>query len=91
MKNEEIIKSSLDPVSIFVPKDKNVKVIPSKTYNPLLEHSPKIIRGEDTKQIFGKGKVSIGHVPDIRMVGMNPSSYTPRVGGCMCEFPTRYM
>jgi hypothetical protein len=94
MKNEEIIKSSLDPVSIFVQKDKNVKVIPSKTYNPLSEHSPKIIRGEDTKQIFGKGKVSIGRVPDIRMVGMSPNTYTPRnLGGCCCggSIPRRYL
>jgi hypothetical protein len=82
LKNEQIIKSSLDPVSIFVPKDKNVKVIPAKTYSPLAEHSAKIIRGEDASQIFGKGKVSVGSVPDRRMVGMNPSSYTPRyVGG----------
>jgi hypothetical protein len=55
MKNETIIKSSLDPVSIFVPKDDKVKVIPGRTYNPLAEHSAKIIRGEDAAEIFGSG------------------------------------
>jgi hypothetical protein len=53
MQNEQIIKSSLDPVSFFVPKNKNVKVIPARTYNPLSEHSAKIIRGADAAQIFG--------------------------------------
>jgi hypothetical protein len=53
LKNEQIIKSSLDPVSVFVPKDKKVKVIEAKSYNPLAQHSAKIIRGEDAKQIFG--------------------------------------
>ena len=53
MKNETIIKSSLDPVSIFVPKDKNVKVIEAQSYNPLRQHSSKIIRGEDASQIYG--------------------------------------
>ena len=55
MKNETILKSSLDPVSIFVPKSKNVKLIEARTYNPLKEHSAKIIRGEDAAQIFGAG------------------------------------
>jgi hypothetical protein len=55
MKNEQIIKSSLDPVSVFVPKDKRVKVIPARTYNPLAEHSAKIIRGEDAAEVFGAG------------------------------------
>ena len=55
MKNETILKSSLDPVSIFVPKSKNVKVIEARTYNPLKEHSAKIIRGEDAAEIFGAG------------------------------------
>ncbi len=55
MKNETIIKSSLDPVSIFVPKDKRVKVIEARTYNPLAEHSAKIIRGEDAAEVFGAG------------------------------------
>jgi hypothetical protein len=55
MKNEQIVKSSLDPVSIFVPKNKNVKVIPARTYNPISEHSAKIIRGADTAEIFGAG------------------------------------
>jgi len=53
MKNETIIKSSGDPVSIFVPKDKNVKVIKSKTYNPLLEHSAKIIKGAENEKLYG--------------------------------------
>ena len=55
MKNETILKSSLDPVSIFVPKNDKVKVIPARTYNPLAEHSAKIIRGEDAAEIFGSG------------------------------------
>jgi hypothetical protein len=56
MKNETILKSSLDPVSIFVPKDKRVKVIEARTYNPLAEHSAKIIRGEDAADVFGGGR-----------------------------------
>jgi hypothetical protein len=94
LKNEQIIKSSLDPVSVFVPKDKKVKVIKAKSFNPLAQHSAKIIRGEDAKQIFGKGKVSVGYVPDLRMVGMNPNTYTPQnIGGCCCGgyMPRRYL
>lgn len=94
LKNEQIIKSSLDPVSVFAPTNKRVKVIEAKSYNPLAQHSAKIIRGEDAKQIYGKGKVSIGRVPDLRMVGMNPNTYTPQnIGGCCCggSMPTRYM
>ena len=53
MRNETIVKSSLDPVSFFVPKTKNVKIIEARTYNPLKEHSAKIIRGDDAAQIFG--------------------------------------
>ena len=55
MRNETILKSSLDPVSFFVPKNKNVKVIPARTYNPLSEHSAKIIRGADAAEIYGAG------------------------------------
>lgn len=55
MKNETIVKSSLDPVSFFVPKNKNVKVIEARTFNPLSEHSAKIIRGADAAQMFGSG------------------------------------
>ena len=55
MKNETIVKSSLDPVSVFVPTNDRVKVIPGRTYNPLAEHSAKIIRGEDAAEIFGAG------------------------------------
>ena len=55
MKNETIVKSSLDPVSVFVPKSKRVKVIEARTYNPLAEHSAKIIRGDDAAEIFGAG------------------------------------
>lgn len=84
MKNETIIKSSRDPVSIFVPTDKRVKVIKAKSYNPLRQHSTKIIRGEDATALYGEG-----------MVGTKPSSYTPR-GGCHCEMmgsgvPTRFL
>ncbi len=53
MKNETIIKSSLDPVSLFVPKNKNVKVIEAKSFNPLAQHSAKIIRGTDNEKLFG--------------------------------------
>ena len=55
MRNETIVKSSLDPVSFFVPKNKNVKVIEARTYNPLKEHSAKMIRGNDAAEIFGAG------------------------------------
>lgn len=55
MKNETIVKSSLDPVSVFVPKSKNVHVIEAKTFNPLSEHSAKIIRGDDAARMFGSG------------------------------------
>jgi hypothetical protein len=58
MKNETVVKSSFDPVSVFVPRDKRVKVIPARTYNPLAEHSAKIIRGEDASEIFGGGRYS---------------------------------
>ena len=53
LKNEQIIKSSLDPVSVFVPTNKRVKVIKAKSFNPLAQHSAKIIRGKDAAQIFG--------------------------------------
>ena len=56
MKNETIIKSSFDPVSVFVPKSKRVKVIEARTYNPLAEHSAKILRGDDAAEIFGAGR-----------------------------------
>jgi hypothetical protein len=55
MRNETIVKSSLDPVSFFVPKTDNVKVIEARTYNPLKEHSAKIIRGADAAEIYGAG------------------------------------
>lgn len=84
LKNETVIKSSFDPVSIFVPEDKRVKVIKAKSMNPIAQHSANIIRGDDATALYGKG-----------MVGTNPSSYTPR-GGCMCEMmgsgiPTRFL
>ena len=53
LKNETIVKSSFDPVSVFVPESKRVKVIEAKTYNPLAEHSAKIIRGEDAAALYG--------------------------------------
>jgi hypothetical protein len=55
LKNETIIKSSLDPVSVFVPESKRVKVIEARTYNPLAEHSAKIIRGADAAALYGGG------------------------------------
>jgi hypothetical protein len=94
MKNETIIKSSRDPVSIFVPTDERVKVIPAQSYNPLRQHSAKIIRGDDATALYGEGMsdrvpVSIGRVPDRRMVGTKPSSYTPRmIAG---NIPTRFL
>jgi hypothetical protein len=54
-KNETVIKSSGDIVSALVPKDKNVKVIKAKSFNPLAQHSAKIIRGTDNEKMFGTG------------------------------------
>ena len=54
-KNEVVIKSSGDLVSALVPKGKNVKVIKAKSYNPLAQHSAKIIRGADNEKMFGSG------------------------------------
>ena len=90
-RGETVIKSSGDVVSVLVPKSKQVKIIPATSYNPLTEHSSDILEGNKT--MYGKGKVSIGRVPDIRMVGTNPNTYTPRIGGCCCggEMPRRYM
>lgn len=89
MKNETIIKSSRDPVSIFVPTDKQVKVIKAKSMNPLRQHSAKIIRGDDASAMYGEGRVSTNPVPDRRMVGTTSSSYTPRMLGG--EIPTRFL
>ena len=91
-RGETVIKSSGDVVSALVPKGKQVKIIRAKTYNPLAEHSADILEGNQT--LYGEGMpdrvpVSIGRVPDRRMVGTKPSSYTPRmVGG---EIPTRFL
>jgi hypothetical protein len=52
-KNETVIKSSGDLVSVLVPKGKNVKVSKAKGYNPLRQHSAKIIRGADNEKMFG--------------------------------------
>jgi hypothetical protein len=54
-KNEVVIKSSGDIVSALVPKGKNVKVIKAASFNPLAQHSAKIIRGADNKKMFGTG------------------------------------
>lgn len=81
-KGETVIKSSGDVVSALVPKGKRVKVIRAKSYNPLTEHSSSILEGDE--RVYGNGLVSIGQVPDRRMVGRDPSTYTPRgLGGCM--------
>ena len=54
LKNEEIIKSSFDPVSVLVPTSKGkVNVIKAKSYNPLAQHSAKIIRGKDATKLYG--------------------------------------
>lgn len=94
-RGETVIKSSGDIVSALVPTGKQVKIIPATSYNPLTEHSSDILEGNKT--MYGKGKVSIGRVPDRRMVGVTSSSYTPRnLGGCCCGgsldyLPKRYM
>ena len=58
-KNEEVIKSSGDVVSVLVPKKSKgkVKVIEAKSYNPLAQHSAKIIRGDDKSKMFGSGLI----------------------------------
>ena len=53
-KGETVIKSSGDVVSALVPKGKQVKIIPAKTYNPLAEHSSDILKGNDT--LYGNGR-----------------------------------
>ena len=55
-KNETIIKSSFDPVSVFAQTGKQkgkVDVIKAKSFNPLAQHSAKIIRGEKSKKMYG--------------------------------------
>jgi hypothetical protein len=53
-KNEYIVKSSADPVSLLVPKHSNNIVIPAKTSNPLHEHSTEILK-ELPETMIGKG------------------------------------
>jgi hypothetical protein len=59
-KNEEVIKSSFDPVSVFVPSSKQkgkVTVIKAKSFNPLAQHSPDIIRKKNASKMFGLGEL----------------------------------
>lgn len=55
-KNETIIKSSLDPVSVLAQTGKQkgkVNIIKAKSYNPLAQHSANIIRGENATKLYG--------------------------------------
>jgi hypothetical protein len=53
--NEYIVKTSADPVSIFVrPNEKNT-IIKSKTSNPLREHSTVPLQDLDQNKMIGKG------------------------------------
>jgi hypothetical protein len=53
-KNQTDVKSSLDPVSVLKLSGKRDIVIPSKTRNPLKEHSTDVLGRLDSTQIIGK-------------------------------------
>jgi hypothetical protein len=44
-KGETVYKSSGDIVSVLVPKSKSVKVVKAKSWNPITEHSSRILKG----------------------------------------------
>jgi len=52
--NEYIVRSSIDGVSMLVPKNKNNIILPAKTYNPLYEHSTKILDSLNPNDLIGK-------------------------------------
>lgn len=91
MKNETIIKSSLDPVSLFVPKNKNVKVIEAKSFNPLAQHSAKIIRGADNEKMFG-GRLIHSDIVNSNgdLIGGNYSDGSLRLTQKFFLIPKRY-
>jgi hypothetical protein len=68
-KNEEVIRSNRDLVSMLTPDSKRVHTIKADTYNPLTEHSGEIIRGKHARRSYG-GR--------LNMVGTNSNTYTPR-------------
>jgi hypothetical protein len=53
--NQTDVKSSLDPVSVLKLSGKRDLVIPSKTRNPIKEHSTDVLGRLDSSQIIGKG------------------------------------
>jgi len=55
MSNEYIVKSTRDPVSLLVPRNKNNLFIPAKTMNPLHEHSSLILNNLPQDKLIGRG------------------------------------
>ena len=94
-KNEQVIKSSLDPVSVLVPTSKQkgkVNVIKAKSFNPLAQHSADIIRKKDASKMFG-----LGELIHIDINSHNGKNYKMEGGGFVPhyyqleEIPRRYM
>ena len=48
------IRTSLDPVSVLLPKNKNTITIKSKSSNPLVEHSTNALGRLDKNKVIGK-------------------------------------
>ena len=53
--NEFSIRTQLDPVSFFLPKDSKTTTIPSTTINPIAEHSTDVVKRLDPNLEIGKG------------------------------------
>lgn len=53
--NEFVVKTTADPVSLFVKPNEKNKIIPSKTSNPLREHSTVPLEELDQNMLIGKG------------------------------------
>ena len=53
--NEYSIRTTLDPVSYFLPKNDKTTTIPSTTINPLTEHSTDVVKRLDPNLQIGKG------------------------------------
>jgi len=68
--NEFNVRTKLDPVSALLPlkKDDKVLTIPSKTFNPLAEHTVDVLGRVDPDVMIGKGQVKKMKVKDLKDV-----------------------
>ena len=68
--NEYNVRTKLDPVSALLPLKKadNVLTIPSKTFNPLAEHTVDVLDRVDPNKMIGKGHVKKMKVKDLKEV-----------------------